>query len=73
MKEGGILVGIIVAFDRLEKTPSTTERSPRFSVVGEVRKQHGVPAVSILTLSDIIEHLKSLGTEDDLRGLEEYR
>ena len=41
MKEGGILAGIIVAFDRLEKTPSTTETNPRSSAVGNVRKQYG--------------------------------
>ena len=74
-KEGGELVGIIVAFDRLEKTPSATDDDgvPRPSAIGEVRKQYGIPVLPILTLDDVIEYLKSLGTEDDLKRLEEYR
>jgi orotate phosphoribosyltransferase len=74
-KEGGYLVGIIVAFDRLEKTPSATDDdgTPRPSAIGELRKQYGIPVLSILNLDDIIEYMKSLGTEDDLRRLEEYR
>lgn len=67
-------MGIIAAFDRLEKTPSDTDDgTPRPSAIGEVRKQYSIPVMSILTLDDIIEYLKSLGTEDDLKRLEEYR
>jgi orotate phosphoribosyltransferase len=74
-KEGGELVGIIVAMDRQEKTPSAMhdDGSPRPSAIGEVRKQYGIPVLSILTLDDVIEYFKSLGTEDDLKRLEEYR
>lgn len=74
-REGGILVGILVAFDRQEKTPSATDDDgvPRPSAIGEVRKQYGIPVLSILTLDDIVEYLKSLGSEDDIRQLEEYR
>jgi orotate phosphoribosyltransferase len=74
-KEGGHLVGIIVAFDRMEKTPSATDDDgiPRPSAIGEIRKQYGIPVLSILSLDDIIDFMKSLGTEDDLRRLEEYR
>ncbi|OCL09296.1 orotate phosphoribosyltransferase [Glonium stellatum] len=74
-KEGGKLVGIIVAFDRLEKTPSATDDdgTPRPSAIGEVRKQYGIPVLTILTLDDVVEYLKGLGTEEDLKRLEEYR
>lgn len=74
-REGGILVGIIVAFDRVEKTPSATDDddTPRPSAIGEVRKQYGIPVLSILTLDDIVVYLKSVGTKDDIRRLEEYR
>ncbi|KAF2452733.1 phosphoribosyltransferase-like protein [Lineolata rhizophorae] len=74
-REGGTLVGILVAFDRQEKTPSLTDDDgePRPSAIGEVRKQYGIPVLSILTLDDVIEFLKGLGTEEDLKRLEEYR
>ncbi|KAF2019280.1 orotate phosphoribosyltransferase [Aaosphaeria arxii CBS 175.79] len=74
-KEGGELVGIIVAFDRLEKTPSATDDdgTPRPSAIGEVRKQYGIPVLSILTLDDVVEYLRGLGSEDDLKRLDEYR
>jgi orotate phosphoribosyltransferase len=74
-REGGELVGIIIAFDRLEKTPSATDEdgTPRPSAIGEVRKQYGIPVLAILTLDDVIEYLKSLGSAEDLKRLDEYR
>ncbi|KAF4308629.1 Phosphoribosyltransferase [Botryosphaeria dothidea] len=74
-KEGGELVGIVVAVDRQEKTPSANDDdgSPRPSAIGEVRKQYGIPVLSILCLDDIIDYLKSRGTEDEIRRLLEYR
>jgi len=42
----------------------------RPSAIGEVRKQYGIPVLAILTLDDIVEYLKGLGTEDDLKRLE---
>lgn len=74
-REGGTLVGIVVAFDRLEKTPSATDDDglPRPSAIGEVRKQYGIPVKAILTLDDITEHLKKSGTDEDVRRLQDYR
>ncbi|KAK3062784.1 Orotidine 5'-phosphate decarboxylase, partial [Coniosporium uncinatum] len=74
-REGGQLVGIIVAFDRQEKTPSPTDDDgqPRPSAIGEVRKLYGIPVMAILTLDDIVEYMKAIGTKDDLRRVEEYR
>jgi orotate phosphoribosyltransferase len=82
--EGGELVGIVVAFDRLEKTPPppqspfagkdpSEDTEPRSSAIGEVRKQYGIPVLAILTLDDIVKHLKTLGTPEDVKRLEEYR
>ncbi|KAF1998797.1 orotate phosphoribosyltransferase [Amniculicola lignicola CBS 123094] len=73
--EGGEFVGIIVAFDRQEKTPSATDDdgTPRPSAIGELRKQYGVPVLAILTLDDIIEYLRALGNEEDLKRLDAYR
>jgi orotate phosphoribosyltransferase len=74
-REGGELVGIIVAFDRQEKTPTANDDDgkPGPSAIGEVRKQYGIPVLAILTLDDVVEYLRSLGGEEDLKRLDEYR
>tara|TARA_R110002003_G_scaffold193_14_gene15029 strand:+ start:1049 stop:1750 length:702 start_codon:yes stop_codon:yes gene_type:complete len=74
-KEGGELVGIIVAFDRQEKTPTPNDDDgkPGPSAIGQVRKQYGIPVLAILTLDDVVEYLRGLGSEDDLKRLDEYR
>lgn len=74
-QEGGQLVGIVVAVDRQEKTPSANDDdgAPRPSAIGEVRKQYGIPVLSILCLDDIVEYLKSKGTEEEIKKLLEYR
>jgi orotate phosphoribosyltransferase len=74
-REGGELVGIIVAFDRQEKTPTSNDDDgkPGPSAIGEVRKQYGIPVMAILTLDDVVEYLRSLGGEEDLKRLDEYR
>jgi orotate phosphoribosyltransferase len=53
-REGGELVGIIVAFDRQEKTPTPTDDDgkPGPSAIGEVRKKYGIPVLAILTLDE---------------------
>lgn len=73
---GGTLVGILVAFDRLEKTPAKgdeVEEAPRKSAIGQVKEEFGVPVLAILTLDDVVESLKGVGNQDDLRRLEKYR
>lgn len=67
-REGGTLVGIIIAFDRQEKAPDSND-----SAIGKVQKQYGVPVMSILTLGHVIEYLKGTATEGDAQRLEEYR
>ena len=47
--------------------------TPRPSTIGEVRKQYGIPMLATLTLDGVVEYLTGLGTEDDLKRLEEYR
>ncbi|KAI9710095.1 MAG: orotate phosphoribosyltransferase [Bogoriella megaspora] len=73
--QGGELVGIVVAFDRMEKMPSETDDDgvPRPSTIGQLRRELGVPVFSILTLDDVVEALRTMGSEEDLRRLEEYR
>lgn len=74
--QGGILAGVVVALDRMEKAPpqeGEAEDAPRKSTLGEVRKRYGVPVVAVLTLDDIVEGYKQIGTEKDIKNLEEYR
>lgn len=74
-KEGGIVVGILVALDRMEKLPAKDgdDSTPMPSAIGELRKEYGIPVLSILTLDDIIGYLKGRGSEEDIGRLEEYR
>lgn len=73
--EGGIVAGIVVALDRLEKLPSPTgdDSVPMPSAIGEIRREYGIPVVAILTLNDIIGGLKGTGSIEDMKRLEEYR
>lgn len=74
--QGGTLAGIVVALDRMEKAPAKEgedEHAPRKSTLGEVRERFGVPVVAVLTLDDIIEGYKQIGTDEELKQLEQYR
>ncbi|KAG5929293.1 orotate phosphoribosyltransferase [Claviceps africana] len=74
-KEGGIVAGIVVALDRMEKLPAADgdDSKPGPSAIGELRKEYGIPIFAILTLDDIIEGMKSFASEDDSKRTEEYR
>lgn len=74
-KEGGIVAGIVVALDRMEKLPATDgdESKPGPSAIGELRKEYGIPIFAILTLDDIIEGMKSFASEEDIKKTEAYR
>jgi orotate phosphoribosyltransferase len=74
-KEGGIVVGILVALDRQEKlvAPNGDDSTPMPSAIGELKKEYGIPILSILTLDDIIGGLKGSISEENIRELEEYR
>lgn len=74
-KEGGIVAGIIVALDRMEKLPSGDgdDSKPGPSAIGELRKEYGIPIVAILTLDDIIDGVKGLASDEDITATEAYR
>ncbi|CAO1600179.1 orotate phosphoribosyltransferase [Xanthoria calcicola] len=74
-REGGKVVGFVVAVDRMEKMPSTTDDDgvPRPSAMGQIRKEYGVPTASIVTLDDLIELLRMKGDEPDMERLKDYR
>lgn len=74
-QEGGTLVGIIVALDRMEKMPTATDDDgvPGPSAIGEVRRAYGIPVLAVLTLDDIIHQLQKIGNPDEIRRMEDYR
>ena len=74
-REGGIVAGIVVAVDRMEKLPAADgdESKPGPSAIGELRKEYGIPIFAILTLDDIIEGMKGFASADDVEKTEAYR
>jgi orotate phosphoribosyltransferase len=77
--QGGTLVGIIVAVNRQEKMPSQSEKegkgddgSERGSAIGEVRRETGVPVMSVLSLMDLIEAIKGMGKKEEVEMMEAY-
>lgn len=74
-KEGGIVVGIVVALDRQEKLPAPNGDGPEQmpSAIGEIRKEYNIPVLAILTLDDIIGGSKGRISEEDVKRMEEYK
>jgi len=79
-KEGGKVVGFVVALDRAEKMPGPREQAegiddgePRMSALGQIKQEWGVQTASIVTLDDLIAVLRGKGDDSDLKRLEEYR
>jgi orotate phosphoribosyltransferase len=60
--------GVLLALDRQERGAV----SP-LSAVQEVREQFGMPVVAVISLSDLMQHMRSLGRDADLAGMEAYR
>ncbi|KAF4556416.1 Orotate phosphoribosyltransferase-like protein [Elsinoe fawcettii] len=84
-REGGEVVGIIVALDRGEKVASEAEKrgertdgreeEGRLSTVEMVRREVGVRVEAVLTLGDVIGGMREMGDvgEEEVRRMEEYR
>ncbi|KAB8772355.1 hypothetical protein FH972_026645 [Carpinus fangiana] len=75
-REGGVLVAIIVALDRMEKMPPRDGEDPDApapSAIGEVRARYGIPVLAVLTLDDIMKELKALGNDEDFKRMDDYR
>ena len=60
--------GVLLALDRQERGAV----SP-LSAVQEVREQFGMPVVAVISLSDLMQHMRILGREADLASMEAYR
>lgn len=76
-KEGGEVVGIVVALDRMEKLPAPEgqddETANMPSAIGEIRREYGLPVLAILTLDDIIEGMGAFASAEDVKRTEDYR
>lgn len=72
-REGGIVVGVIVALDRMERMPGGEERGNRTSAIAEVERRYRVPVITIVTLDDLIAHLKKGQSEENVRRIEQYK
>lgn len=68
-QQGGTLVGIVIALDRMERMRDEGSTS----AIGEVEKEHGVPVLSIINLNDLIGVLGDLGDKQEMLRVEEYK
>ncbi|MES1191195.1 MAG: orotate phosphoribosyltransferase [Steroidobacter sp.] len=64
---GAVPAGIVLALDRQEKGQSS------LSAVQEVQQQFGLPVISIIKLTDLIEHLQHAANAALLNAVETYR
>ena len=60
--------GVLLALDRQEKAPGSD-----LSAVQEVRSQFQIPVVSVINLSDLMQHVSKAGLAADLSGMRRYR
>lgn len=78
-REGGTVVGIVVALDRMEKLPkgaggSDEDRNgERGSAIGELRREYGVEVLSCITLDDLVGGLVGQGMGKEAEACEAYR
>ena len=70
--QGGKVVGIIVALDRMEKISGPDDDKPGPSAISQIRREYGIPVLSVLTLDELIEGLKGLGKTEDAKNCDEY-
>lgn len=66
--EKGSVVGCVLALDREETTKDSDK-----SATQAVSARYGVPVFAIVTLSDIVEHLKEKLSAENLAAINEYR
>jgi orotate phosphoribosyltransferase len=65
---GARVAGVLLALDRQERAGEGN-----LSAVQEVRKQYGVPVVSVVNLADLLEHVAISGQAADLSSMRLYR
>jgi len=68
-EQGGTLVGVVIALDRMERMND----DGCGSAIGEVQRESGVPVLSIINLNDLIGMLGQSGDEQEMLRVEEYK
>lgn len=73
--QGGVVAGIVIALDRMEKLPSPDgdDGKPMPSAIGALRKEYGIPIIAVITLEDILQGIRGVISEEDIKNTEEYR
>lgn len=66
--EQGIAAGCVIALDR-EETTTGSEKSATQAVL----ERHSVPVISIVSLTDMISHLKDKISPEELESIKNYR
>lgn len=67
--QGGTLVGVVIALDRMERMND----EGCGSAIGEVQREYGVPVLSIINLNDLIGVLGEAGDEEQMLRVEGYK
>jgi orotate phosphoribosyltransferase len=65
---GAIPAGVLLALDRQERASGSD-----FSAVQEVRSQYQIPVVSVINLSDLMQHVSRTGQATELSSMRQYR
>jgi orotate phosphoribosyltransferase len=65
---GAVPAAVLLALDRQERSPQGD-----LSAVQEVRERLGVPVVAVVTLTDLMQHIKLQGRDLDLARMQAYR
>jgi orotate phosphoribosyltransferase len=68
VKAGATPAGVLLALDRQERAADS-----RFSAVQQVQNQHAISVISVLSLSDLMEHISRAGGAGDLNSMRLYR
>ena len=73
--QGGVVAGVVIALDRLEKLPSPDgdDAKPMPSAIGALRKEYGIPIIAVITLEDILQGVRGKISEEDIKNTEAYR
>ncbi len=71
---GAVPCGVVVALDRMERGQQTGQEGNELSAVQEVRRNYGIPVLSIATLDDLLDYLQDhAGMAQNLLAVQTYR
>lgn len=65
--EGGLLAGVLLILDRQERMVEFDH-----SMIAQVKKEFGVPVISIITLTDIVQYFTGKLPEENIKKIQDY-